>query len=158
MSKLKDIRISKRMTQDEAALALGVSVRSYKSYENDKEKWSTLKYKYMAERLESHVSIDEKHGILTVEEIKRACKRVFGEYGSEVSYAILYGSYAKSKARRDSDVNLLISTSVTGLRLADMRARLEDVLRKRVSILERKKITPDGTLLDELLMHGVRVY
>ena len=158
MSKLKDIRISKRMTQDEAALALGVSVRSYKSYENDKEKWSTLKYKYMAERLESHVSIDEKHGILTVEEIKRAGKRVFGEYGSEVSYAILYGSYAKSKARRDSDVNLLISTSVTGLRLADMRARLEDVLRKRVSILERKKITPDGTLLDELLMHGVRVY
>ena len=158
MSKLKDIRISKRMTQDEAALALGVSVRSYKSYENDKEKWSTLKYKYMAERLESHVSIDEKHGILTVEEIKRACKRVFAEYGSEVSYAILYGSYAKSKARRDSDVNLLISTRVTGLRLADMRARLEDVLRKRVSILERKKITPDGTLLDELLMHGVRVY
>lgn len=146
------------MTQEEAARSLGVSLRSYKSYENEKDKQKTDKYKYLVSRLESHVSIDEKHGILTVEEIERGVRRVLKEYEGEAFFAILFGSYAKGKARRDSDVNLLISTSVSGLRLSDMRARLEDVLRKRVSILERKSLSTTDARLDEILMYGKRVY
>ena len=146
------------MTQEEAALALGVSLRSYKSYENEKEKEKTDKYKYLLSRLENHISIDEKHGVLTLEEIKRGVRRILGEYEGEVSYAILFGSYAKGKANRESNVNLLISTRVTGLRLSDMRLRLEDVLRKRVSILERRSLVLNEPYLDEVLMHGVRVY
>ena len=139
-------------------MVLGVSLRSYKSYENEKEKEKTDKYKYLLMRLESHVAIDERHGILTTEEIRRGVRRILAEYEDEVSYAILFGSYAKEKARRDSDVNILISTRVTGLRLADMKARLEDVLRKRVSLLERKALLSPDSPLDEILMHGVRVY
>ena len=158
MSALKDTRLSKRMTQEEAALALGVSLRSYKSYENEKEKEKTDKYKYLLSRLEDHISIDEKHGVLTLEEIKRGVRRILGEYEDEVTYAVLYGAYAQGKATRESDVKLLISTRVTGLRLADMRLRLEDVLRKRVSILERRSLVLTEPYLDEVLMHGVRVY
>ena len=158
MSALKDIRLSKRMTQEEAALALGVSLRSYKSYENEKEKEKTDKYKYLCSRLEKHIPIDEKHGILTTEEIKRGVRRILSEYEGEVSYAVLYGAYALGKATRESEVKLLISTRVTGLRLADMKARLEDVLRKRVSLLERKALLSPDSPLDEILMHGVRVY
>ena len=139
-------------------MVLGVSLRSYKSYENEKEKEKTDKYKYLLMRLESHVAIDERHGILTTEEIRRGVRRILAEYEDEVSYAILFGSYAKEKARRDSDVNILISTRVTGLRLADMKARLEDVLRKRVSLLERKALLSPDSPLDEILRHGVRVY
>ena len=47
MSELKDLRIDKKMTQKEAADLIGVSLRSYKSYENEAEKQGTLKYKYM---------------------------------------------------------------------------------------------------------------
>lgn len=155
---LKTVRLSKRMTQEEAALALGVSLRSYKSYENEKDKQKTDKYKYLLSRLESHTSIDEKHGILTVEEIGKGVRRVLKEYEDEVRYAVLFGSYAKSKARRDSDVNLLISTGVSGLRLLDMRARLEDSLHKRVSILERKALSSTDARFDEILMYGKRVY
>ncbi len=146
------------MTQEEAALALGISLRSYKSYENEKEKERTDKYKYLLSRLENYVSIDEKHGTLTLDEIKRGVRRILSEYEGEVSYAILFGSYAKGKANRESNVNLLISTRVTGLRLSDMRLRLEDVLRKRVSILERKALLSPDAPLDEILMHGIRVY
>ena len=92
------------------------------------------------------------------EEIRRGARRVLSEYEDEVAYAVLYGSYAAGKAKRDSDVNLLICTRVTGLRLADMKARLEDVLRKRVSLLERKALLFPDAPLDEILMHGVRVY
>ena len=158
LSALKDVRLSKRMTQEDAALALGVSLRSYKSYENEKEKEKTDKYKYLLMRLENHVAIDERHGVLTTEEIRRGVRRILTEYESEVSYAILYGAYALEKATRESEVKLLISTRVTGLRLADMRARLEDVLRKRVSLLERKALLSPDAPLDEILMHGVRVY
>ena len=158
MSALKDVRLSKRMTQEEAALALGVSLRSYKSYENEKEKEKTDKYKYLLARLENHVSIDEKHGVLTLDEIRRGVRRILSEYEGEVSHAVLFGSYARGKASRESDVNLLISTRVTGLRLADMKARLEDVLRKRVSLLERRALSLTDSRLDDALMHGIRVY
>lgn len=158
MSLLKDIRISKRMTQDEAAFVLGVSVRSYKSYENEEKMQKTLKYKYMTERLERHVPIDETHGVLTREEILRAVKRVLTQYEGEVRYAVLYGAYAKGKAGKRDAVELLVSTRVSGLRFRDMENRLRDEMRKRVTLTERAVLLRDDALLDEILMHGVRVY
>ena len=62
MSELKDLRIDKKMTQKEAADLIGVSLRSYKSYENEAEKQGTLKYKYMLEQLTSYnyICLDKK--------------------------------------------------------------------------------------------------
>ena len=69
MSTLKKMRISKGLTQEEASALLGVSLRSYKTYENDGSKVGTLKYNYMIEQLEKQVTLDEEHGILTLEQI-----------------------------------------------------------------------------------------
>jgi len=44
MGELKELRIEKGLTQQEAAELLGVSLRSYKMYENQKEKSDTMKY------------------------------------------------------------------------------------------------------------------
>ena len=90
--------------------------------------------------------------------LRQIALRILSEYEGEVSYAVLFGSYARGKASRESDVNLLISTRVTGLRLADMKARLEYVLRKRVSLLERRALSLTDSRLDDALMHGIRVY
>ena len=38
MGELKELRIEKELTQQEAADLVGVSLRSYKSYENEEEK------------------------------------------------------------------------------------------------------------------------
>ena len=38
MSKLKSLRIEKKLTQQQVADLMGISLRSYKSYENDEEK------------------------------------------------------------------------------------------------------------------------
>ena len=40
--KLKDLRIEKKMTQQEVADLVGISLRSYKSYENDEDKKDTI--------------------------------------------------------------------------------------------------------------------
>ena len=156
MSILKELRIAKGLTQEEASILLGVSLRSYKSYENDEGKIGTLKYNYMREKLEKYVSLDEEHGILTLDEIKNACKSVLDEY--PVKYCILFGSYSKGVATEKSDVDLLISTEVSGLRFFGMAERLRTTLKKKVDLLDLKQLFENYDLIDEILKDGIKVY
>ena len=80
MNGLKELRIEKKMTQREVADLVGISLRSYKSYENDENKRDTLKYRYIMEQLEKINFIDEEHGLLTVDDITRKCSEVFTRY------------------------------------------------------------------------------
>lgn len=75
MSKLKELRKSKSLTQEKASTILGISLRSYKTYENDEKKVGTIKYNKMLESLEKYTSIDEKHGLLTIDDIKKDVKK-----------------------------------------------------------------------------------
>ena len=156
MSTLKKMRISKGLTQEEASALLGVSLRSYKTSENDESKVGTLKYNYMIEQLEKQVTLDEEHGILTLEQIKKACKTVLDEYS--VKYCILFGSYAKGSAGEKSDVDLLISTDVTGLKFFGIVEGLRNELHKKVDLLDLKQLTNNSELLDEILKDGIKVY
>ena len=156
MSTLKEMRISKGLTQEEACALLGVSLRSYKTYENDEDKVGTLKYNYMLQELEKHISLDEEHGILTLSEIKNACKMVLDEYS--VKYCILFGSYAKGIATEKSDVDLLISTDITGLRFFGIAERLRNELHKKVDLLDLKQLSENHDLIDEILKDGIKVY
>ena len=111
MSKLKSLRIEKKLTQQQVADLMGISLRSYKSYENDEEKIGTLKYNYIFEKLAEINPIDENHGIVDVDYIRQKCQSVFEGY--EIEFCYLFGSYAKGKATPESDVDLLISTGVS---------------------------------------------
>ena len=153
---IKCLRLAKGLTQVEASFLLGVSLRSYKTYENDEGKIGTLKYNYMLEQLEKHVSLDEEHGILTFDEIKNACKSVLDDY--PVNYCILFGSYSKGVATEKSDVDLLISTEVTGLRFFGIAERLRTALKKKVDLLDLKQLSENRNLIDEILKDGVKVY
>lgn len=156
MSELKALRISKKLTQQQASALLGVSLRSYKQYENDAEKENSIKYRYMLETLEKYIAVDEEHGILTMDEIKSACKTVLDEY--EVKYCILFGSYAKGTATETSDVDLLVSAEVRGMRFFGLAERLRTQLRKKVDLLDIRQLKDNTELLDEILKDGVKVY
>ena len=156
MSTLKQLRLSKKLTQQEAATILGVSLRSYKEYENNKVKVGTLKYRSMVNELEKHVVLDEEHGILTMDEIKQGCKSVLDEY--DVKYCILFGSYAKGKATEKSDVDLLVSTEIVGLKFFGIAERLRETLHKKVDLLDLRQLADNQALIDEILKDGIRVY
>ena len=156
MSTLKELRISKKLTQKEASSLLGVSLRSYKDYENDISKATTPKYRFMIQELEKHITLDEEHGLLTIKEIENACRKVFDEY--EVKYCILFGSYAKGKANEKSDVDLLISTGTTGLRFYGLAERLRNELKKQVDLLDSRQLLNNLALIDEILEDGVKIY
>ena len=156
MSSLKELRLSKKLTQQEACAILGVSLRSYKEYENNEKKVGTLKYRSMISELEKYVVLDEEHGILTLDEIKQGCKAVLDEY--DVKYCILFGSYAKGTATEKSDVDLLISTDIVGLKFFGIAERLRETLHKKVDLLDLRQLADNQALIDEILKDGVRVY
>ena len=153
---LKEARQQARLTQAQAAEHLGVSLRSYKSYENDPEKAGTLKYNYMAEKLEEAGRVDETHGLLTVEEITRLCGERLAAW--PVTYAYLFGSYARGKATETSDVDLLVSSDVKGLKFYGMVEKLRTSLHKKVDVLSLEQLKDNLELTDEILKNGIRIY
>ncbi len=153
---LKTIRKRNRLTQKEAAELLRVSLRSYKSYENDPDKEDTIKYQYMVDRLSALNRIDETHGILSMEEIRELCSEVFSEY--PVSFAYLFGSYAKNKAKDDSDVDLLIATDITGMKFFGLVDRLKTALQKNVDVMTTEQLKENKELIEEILRDGIKIY
>ena len=156
MSALKEIRIEKGFTQSQAAKLVGVSLRSYKSYENDESKIGTIKYNYMIEQLTKINLIDEEHGILTQDSIIKKCSVVFQKYN--VEYCYLFGSYAKGKAKPDSDVDLLISSDVKGLQFFALVEELRNTLHKRVDALDIRQLNNNPNLINEILKDGIKIY
>lgn len=156
MNDLKKIRISKRLTQQETSKIIGVSLRSYVSYENDESKTGSTKYRFLLQEIEKINPIDEEHGILSKDDIVEICSNILSEYN--VKYCYLFGSYAKDKASDSSDVDLLISSDITGLRFYELVERLRESLHKKVDLLDSKQLLNNEELLDEILKEGIRIY
>ncbi len=153
---LKELRKQKKLTQIECASYLGVPIRTYQNYENDDRKQTSLKYLYMIQKLEKYGFVDEKHGILTINEIKVLCSSIFSNY--DVEYCYLFGSYAKGKATDVSDVDLLLSTTVSGIRFYDIVEALRECLKKRVDVLTLEQLKENIELVNEILKDGVKIY
>ncbi len=156
MTELKIRRLEKKLTQAEVAKRLGVSLRSYISYENDETKQGSTKYRFLLQEIRNINPLDEEHGLLTINTIREICSRIFPEYS--VEFCFLFGSYAKGTATGTSDVDLLISTETTGLRYYEMIERLREALHKKVDVLDMKQLLNNENLLKEVLKEGFRVY
>lgn len=156
MNAIKEIRIEKKLTQQQVAELVGISLRSYKSYENDENKIGTIKYNFIIDKLKNINPIDEEHGILEMDFIIERCKLILDEY--PVHYCILFGSYAKGKAGESSDVDLLISSDVKGLKFYGMVEKLRNSLHKKVDVLNVEQLKDNMELTDEILKDGIRIY
>ena len=138
---LKELRLSKELTQSQVAKLVGISLRSYKEYEND-----VTKINY----------IDEEHGILKIDNIKKIVSDVLSNF--DVDYCFLFGSYAKNNANELSDVDLLVSTKITGMAFFGLAERLRESLHKKVDLLNIEQLTNNQVLLDEILRNGIKIY
>ena len=108
---LKQLRKEKNLTQRQCAEYLGIPLRTYIRYENGGDR--NIKYVYMVEKLAKFGFIDETHGVLSVEEIKRICERVFSDY--QIEFCYLFGSYAQNSCVEFSVVDVVVCRSVSGL-------------------------------------------
>ena len=156
MGEVKELRVEKKLTQQQVADLVGISLRSYKAYENAKDKEGTIKYAYILDKLKALNPIDEEHGILDMDFIIEKCKEVFDEY--PVHYCILFGSYAKGKATESSDLDFLISADVKGLKFYGLVEKLRLALHKKVDVLNLDQLKDNLELTNEILRDGIRIY
>ena len=154
--KLKEMRVNKGLTQIQASQLVGIPLRTYKNYENIEEKEVTIKYNYIMEKLDKFGYIDEENGILSVEKIIEECRKVFVEF--EIEYGYLFGSYAKGEALENSDVDLLISSKVTGLDFFGLVEKIRMNLHKKVDLILVSQLTNNLNLLNEILKDGIKIY
>lgn len=153
---LKELRKKKKLTQAACAKYLGIPLRTYQNYETDASKAGSIKYNFMLQKLEEYGFVDETHGILTVEQIKNICSSVFEKHSIE--YCYLFGSYAKGKATEVSDVDLLISTPISGMRFYDLVETIREALQKKVDVLNREQLNDNPELINEILKDGIKIY
>lgn len=156
MSDIKQLRIEKRLTQKDAADMIGISLRSYISYENDPKKEGSFKYGIIRRMLQDVNPIDEDHGILMLSDIQTKCKPILDKYN--VSFCYVFGSYAKGKADQHSDVDILVSTETGGLRFYELVEEIRSSLNKRVDVLSADQLANNIELTKEILKDGVKIY
>lgn len=156
MNPIKELRIQKKLTQQQASELVGISRRSYIMYENENAKQTGIKYSYILNVLKEYNKIDEDHGILSMDDLIDRCKKVLDRY--KVNYCYLFGSYAKGGATQTSDVDLLVATSVKGLKFYGMVEDLRVSLNKRVDVLGVEQLNNNPELLNEILKDGIKIY
>ncbi len=153
---LRELRKSKGITQQQAANFLEIPLRTYSDYENKAEKQTTFKYKYMLEKLFNYGYVDEENGLLSIEEIRKICNSVFEKY--PINFCYLFGSYAKGKATPSSDIDLLVSTSLSGLQFYGLVEELREKLHKKIDLLNEKQLSNNLELISEILKEGIKIY
>ncbi len=93
---------------------------------------------------------------MTLEDIEKTCQSILKGYS--VEFCILFGSYAKETPTEKSDVDLLISTEVKGMKFYGLTEMLREGLKKRVDLLTLEQLTDKKELLKEILKDGIRIY
>ena len=153
---IKSLRIEKELTQSQVSKMTNIPLRTYKNYENDPKKIGSIKYDYILNILKNYNVIDRTHGILTIEQIKKITKGVFEN--KPVDYCILFGSYAAGTAIEISDINLLISSSLSSTQFFDLNEELRQKLKKNIDLYEVVQLLDDPDLMKSVLKEGIRIY
>ena len=96
--------------------------------------------------------------IYTIDEIKKILNEVLQD--KPVYKVILFGSYAKKQATKNSDVDLLIDTksSLKGFALIKLICEIEEKLQKNIDGLEKYEIEENSLIDKEIKNTGVVVY
>ena len=156
---LFDTRKQYGLSQEEAAAGLKVPLRTYVRYEKEDNYGDVYKRRAMIESLDALYQITENKGLLTVEQIKTLVKDVFdNKYSGQIEFCYLFGSYAKGYAKEDSDVDLLISTSLAGIRFVGLSEAIREKLHKKIDIIRLSNIGENMLLINEIMKDGIKIY
>ena len=94
--------------------------------------------------------------VYSVDEIKTVLYPVFVRYN--VKKAVLFGSYVKGLADKDSDVDLLLDSGLRGLKFVGLVEDVRSALDKEVDVFDETHIIPNSKIDSEISKDGVVIY
>ncbi|MDE7358904.1 MAG: nucleotidyltransferase domain-containing protein [Lachnospiraceae bacterium] len=94
--------------------------------------------------------------IYTSLQIQTILQPVFADH--KVKKAILFGSYAKGKAKKNSDVDILVDSGLRGLSFFGLLEDIVTALGKNVDLLDVSQLTSDSLVGEEIKKNGVVIY
>ena len=153
---IKEIRKRKKLTQLEAANLIGLSLRTYQNYELEISKRDKFKIENIKKILMEYEKITPEKGILEIDEIKEVVKKIFEN--TDVSYVYLFGSYANDKATEKSDIDLLVSNELKGLRYVGIYEQLTNDMHKKIDLVRIDDLMNNFDFLNNILKEGIKIY
>ena len=113
------------------------------------------KMKKLLEEMEDF-SLSEK--VYTVDEIKKMLEEILKE--QPVYHVVLFGSYAKKKANKKSDIDVVVDThsELKGFALLKLFSIIEEKMQKEIDGFEKYEIIMDSPIDKEIKKTGVVVY
>ena len=156
---LLEVRKEYGLSQAEAAKIVNAPIRTFRRYETDNAYGDSFKRRMFIELLNENCEITEDKGILTIDQIKERITCLFKEkYPNEIDFCYLFGSYAKGSPKEDSDVDLYVSSSLTGLRFVGLIESIRQALHKRVDVIRSSELVNNIELVNEIMRDGRRIY
>ncbi|MCF0117442.1 MAG: nucleotidyltransferase domain-containing protein [Bacilli bacterium] len=155
MNELRNKRQEIGLTQVEAAKVLGISRRTYQTYEENDAKNEI--YNELLTKLNEIGVLDNINAVLSVRYIKTKTKEILDKY-PEIQCAYLFGSYARNKATGKSDIDILLVADEMGMKLFGVSTCLGEVLHKNIDIHTHRQLLNNEVLLKELLNEGIKIY
>lgn len=156
---LLDIRNQFNLSQKEASVITNMPLRTFIRYEKDDNYGSKMKREMLIKILIEKCSITETKGLLTVEQIKQSLTKLFNEqYKDQIEFCYLFGSYAKGYAKETSDVDLCVSTKLTGLMFVGLSEDIRKVLFKNIDLVRFSNLKNNFELITEIMKDGIKIY
>ena len=96
--------------------------------------------------------------IYSIEDIKNMVYEILAN--TEVEKAILFGSYAKNKPTKNSDIDILIDSKgkIKGLKFFAIVDKIREKLYKEVDIIEKLEINKNSKIGKEIEKTGIVIY
>lgn len=96
--------------------------------------------------------------IYSIEDIKNMINEILAN--TEVEKAILFGSYAKNKPTKNSDIDILIDSKgkIKGLKFFAIVDKIREKFDKDVDVIEKLEIDRNSKIEKEIENTGVVIY
>ena len=94
--------------------------------------------------------------VYSLPQLKDALFPLFLDY--DIRKAVLFGSYGKGTATGKSDVDLLVDSSLRGLRFIGFLDEVQRALGKDVDLFDVSRIQPGSPIDQEIRRTGVTIY
>lgn len=94
--------------------------------------------------------------VYSISTIQSLLQPVFNAY--QIKKAILFGSYAKGNAKKNSDVDILVDSGLKGLAFFGLLEDVVTALDKNVDMLDTSQIIQDSLVDKEIKQSGVLIY